>query len=298
MKKIYLLAFTLGAFAFSTSAQVLIDDDMEAYGEGPIHYAHWSGWSDAPGDEDLEIVSTYAHSGSQSGMVGGNGLQDPILKLGNKTTGQYTLSWYMYIPASKGAYYNFQENEIPGNGAWGLNVYFNPGGANIGVGAIFDDSNPAVQVSDPFNFPEDTWFKITHEIDVDADTVTVYLDGLAIYSGGFYTGSNLGGVDYFSIDANNEMYIDDVMFATGFLGVDSFTSSNFSVYPNPVNDILNIATKTAVDQIAVYDILGKMVLNTQPNAISPKIDMSSLSSGIYMVKVTIGNNSKTVKVIK
>ncbi|HAV55400.1 MAG TPA: T9SS C-terminal target domain-containing protein, partial [Aequorivita sp.] len=35
-----------------------------------------------------------------------------------------------------------------------------------------------------------------------------------------------------------------------------------------------------------------------PGAISPKVDMSGLSSGAYLVQVTIGNATKTVKVLK
>ncbi len=297
MKKIYLLAFTLAAFAFSTSAQVIIDDNME-YAEGPLHYAHWSNWSGVPGPEDIYITEEYARSGDFSGMIGGDGVQDAILKLGNRTSGQYTLGWYMYIPAGKGGYLNFQENEDPGEGAWGLNIYFNPNNEWQGMGFVFDDSNPAVQVSDAFDYPEDGWFNINFDIDLDTDSVVMTVNDVEVYAGPFYTGSNLGGVDFYSIDANSEVYIDDVLFAEGFVGVEDFATESFSVYPNPVKDLLTIQTKTAVDQVVIYDILGKIVMAVNPEVISPKIDMSTLSSGAYLVKVTIGNSSKTVKVLK
>lgn len=297
MKKIYLLAFTLAAFAFSTSAQVIIDDNME-YAEGPLHYAHWSNWSGVPGPEDIYITEEYARSGDFSGMIGGDGVQDAILKLGNRTSGQYTLGWYMYIPAGKGGYLNFQENEVPGEGAWGLNIYFNPNNEWQGMGFVFDDSNPAVQVSDAFDYPEDGWFNINFDIDLDTDSVVMTVNDVEVYAGPFYTGSNLGGVDFYSIDANSEVYIDDVLFAEGSVGVEDFATESFSVYPNPVKDLLTIQTKTAVDQVVIYDILGKIVMAVNPEVISPKIDMSTLSSGAYLVKVTIGNSSKTVKVLK
>ncbi len=50
----------------------------------------------------------------------------------------------------------------------------------------------------------------------------------------------LGGLDLYSIDANNELYIDDVIFAEGSLGADDFNAAVFSVYPNPVVNTLNI----------------------------------------------------------
>src|SRR5690554_3212646 len=300
MKKIYILAFALVGMVFSSNAQ-LIDDDMESYPLVPLDQGHWTTWTSGATAESLVIVNTYGHSGTQSGMIGDDGVQDPILKLGNESMGVFTLSWWNYIPSGKGGYYNFQENEIPGSGAWGLNVYFNPETATnewAGFGFVFDDSNPAVQVSNAFEYPEDTWFKITHEIDLDTDTVTMYLDGVEIYTGGFYTNGLLGSVDFYSVSSNNELYIDDIFFDDGLVGTEDFTADTFSVYPNPVKDVLNIQTKATVDQVVVYDILGKVVLAAQPGVISPKVDMSTLPSGVYMVKVAIGNSSKTVKVIK
>ncbi len=303
MKKIYLLAFALGAFTFSANAQ-LIDDDMEGYTPGPVHEDHWSSWSGGAGPEDMIITTDQAFSGSQSGYIGegadpNGGPQDAMLLLGNKTTGTYTLDWYMYVPGGKTGYYNVQEDEDTGatGGIWAINVHFNLDNLTPGTGYVVDDANPGNIVS-TFSYPENFWFNIRHEIDVDADTVKMYIDGSLIYDGPFYSGGNLGGIDFYAINSNNEYYIDDVTFVEGIAGVDDFAADSFRVYPNPVKDVLNISTKTAVDNIEVYDVLGKRVLSVQPDVISPKINMSGLASGAYMVKVTIGNASKTVKVIK
>lgn len=299
MKKIYLLAFAIGAFTFSANAQI-IDDDMEGYSPGPVHEDHWSSWSGAAGPEDLVISTDQAFSPSQSGYIGDDGVQDAMLLLGNQTSGQYILSWYMYIPGGKTAYYNIQEDEDTGasGGIWGINVHFNLDNLAPGTGYVVDDANPANIVS-TFSYPENFWFQITHEIDLDTDTVVMYIDGSEIYSGDFYTsGGNLGGVDFFSIDTNNQYYIDDVFFDTDSAGLEDFAADSFRVYPNPVKDVLTISTKTAVDNVTIYDVLGKAVLTVNPDAISPKVDMSGLASGAYLVQVTIGNATKTVKVLK
>lgn len=301
MKKIYILAFALVGMVFSSNAQ-LISDDFESYPLGPIDQGHWTTWTSGASAEALIVSNSYAHSGSQSGMIGDDEVQDPILKLGGESSGVFTLSWWTYIPSGKGGYYNFQENEDPATApAWGLNVYFNPETATnewAGFGFVFDDSNPAVQVSDAFEYPEDTWFKVTHVIDLDTDSVVMTVDGVEVYNGAFYTTGLLGSADFYSASPNNEMYIDDIFFEDGIVGTEDFAANSFSVYPNPVSDILNIQTKKAVDQVTVYDILGKAVLSATPGIISPKINMGNLSSGVYMVKVTIGKTSKTVKVVK
>jgi hypothetical protein len=133
---------------------------------------------------------------------------------------------------------------------------------------------------------------------MDALTYSIEVDGAPFLTNEFYIGSQLGAIDFFSIDANNEYWVDDVLYLDEILGTDDFSAENFSVYPNPVQDVLNINTTSVVDTINVYDVLGKLVLQSQPDAVSPSIDMSTLSSGAYLVQVTIDNASKTVKVIK
>ncbi|NCT19280.1 MAG: T9SS type A sorting domain-containing protein, partial [Flavobacteriia bacterium] len=88
------------------------------------------------------------------------------------------------------------------------------------------------------------------------------------------------------------------LFVTGVLGTESFENGVFSVYPNPVTDILNIKTRDAVNKISVYNVLGKLVYTATPNALSPTVNMSAMKTGVYFVEVTIGNTTKTVKVIR
>ena len=74
------------------------------------------------------------------------------------------------------------------------------------------------------------------------------------------------------------------------------------IYPNPVQDILNISFKNqpVYDQfeITVYDMNGNMISNQTHNQVSSQIDISKLSTGIYFVKVTSNNISQTKRIIK
>ena len=127
----------------------------------------------------------------------------------------------------------------------------------------------------------------------------MWLDGAIFLDAEQYAGTLLGGIRFFSIDGNNDLYIDDVVYGDNIIAaVDDFSADVFSVYPNPVRDVLNISSKVAVDFITVYDILGNIILQAQPDVISPSINMSALQSGTYLVNITIGNASKTIKVIK
>src|SRR5690606_34401570 len=103
--------------------------------------------------------------------------------------------------------------------------------------------------------------------------------------------------DFFSFNANNELYIDAINYQD-VLSIADETLNSFKAYPNPVKDFLYLSTTSSVDLVEVYDILGKNILTVNPGIVSPKVDMSALSSGSYFVKATIGNQSKTIKVIK
>ncbi|MCW4470749.1 T9SS type A sorting domain-containing protein [Flavobacterium sp. MFBS3-15] len=82
------------------------------------------------------------------------------------------------------------------------------------------------------------------------------------------------------------------------LGKDDFGRNAFSVYPNPVRDILNISYTTEITSVTVHNLLGQQVLAKQPNAAEVKIDLSGLADATYIVNVTAGNTVKTIKVVK
>ncbi|MGH2666678.1 T9SS type A sorting domain-containing protein [Flavobacterium sp.] len=78
----------------------------------------------------------------------------------------------------------------------------------------------------------------------------------------------------------------------------SFDTTNFMVYPNPVKDVLNLSYSKNISTVSVHNLLGQVVMSKNINAPQSKIDLSNLSSGTYLVKVTVDNLVKTVKIVK
>ena len=81
------------------------------------------------------------------------------------------------------------------------------------------------------------------------------------------------------------------------LSVNNFDLSNLKIYPNPVKgDYVTIQTPIGGEKnIEVYDITGKRLINTILN--SDKLDISSVSAGVYLVKVTVQGQSKVSKLV-
>lgn len=300
MKKIYLLSIAIAFMSFNANAQYEINFDDMAVGDVSPQTPFIELWP-ASGVTDAQVNSEQSLSGNLSINLrpqGGGNLDDIIVLLGDQSSGIWTIQFFMYVTAGNTGFWNIQESEIAGtqwNGQFFVGV--TESGGSAGVVTHDDTGNVA-------SYPEDQWFEVKHEIDMDALTHSVWIDGNVLLDGEPYQGtggdpaSGLGSVNFFSIDAQNNYYIDDFKFVEGTLSTTDLDAQSFSVYPNPVKDVLNIQSLEAVSKIAVYNVLGQNVYSNTPKAVSPTVDMSTFKSGVYFVEVTIGNTTKTVKVIK
>lgn len=82
------------------------------------------------------------------------------------------------------------------------------------------------------------------------------------------------------------------------LGVNNNAMTQFTVYPNPTSDFINIESAEQIEAIAMYNLLGQQVLAVDVNNSSTKLDISALQQGVYILKTTINGNENSVKIIK
>lgn len=302
MKKNYILS---AVFAFIlTGMNAQFTDDMESYALGsPVDGDWWLEWVTGIGYGTAS--DAYAVSGSQSMVVGGDGV-DPVLDLGNKIFGTWYLTHQMYIPSGKEGYMNIQGQTPIGAGEWVIgNWFFNQALGSPGQGQI---DNSALGLVD-FTFPHDEWFEVQVNVDISNGislaTIEIKVDGADVLPAGTaFTDSagtvptSLGGINIYSISADNEAYFDDYVFSDSNVGTQDFAAKGFSAYPNPVNNILNLQANEAISNVAIFNVLGQEVYRANINAMTSQVDMSQMASGAYFVKVNIGGVEGTVKVIK
>ena len=87
------------------------------------------------------------------------------------------------------------------------------------------------------------------------------------------------------------------------LGVDEFGVGNFSIYPNPNKGQFNVSLNSTLSDkisVTVYDIRGRVIYNNTFNNSSnfnQAINLNSVQSGMYLVKVSDGDKSATKKII-
>ena len=86
------------------------------------------------------------------------------------------------------------------------------------------------------------------------------------------------------------------------LGIEDFENNlKFTISPNPVTSIINLKLSTNLidGNIKIFDVLGKQVLTKELNSDNlTQINISNLSKGMYLLKVTTEENTQTKRFIK
>ncbi|RZW55684.1 MAG: T9SS type A sorting domain-containing protein [Flavobacteriaceae bacterium] len=134
-----------------------------------------------------------------------------------------------------------------------------------------------------------------------------YLDGWAYRSnntgpdgGTFVIGNwSFSGIDALDGETSNGTAVTPVPVGTfsTTLSVNTFDTTNFTLYPNPNNigQLYIASSNNAAMAIQIFDVLGKEVITeTVQNG---SLDISSLNSGLYIVKLSQGNASTTKKLV-
>ena len=115
-----------------------------------------------------------------------------------------------------------------------------------------------------------------------------------------YIGETLRvGINYLGDTSDNDSFIFqmDSFKVEGTLGINDINSLQMKLYPNPADgNYVTIQTSTyGVKQIEVFNLLGKLLLNTEIK--TDNLDVSLLNEGVYLIKVSIEGKSKISKLI-
>lgn len=144
--------------------------------------------------------------------------------------------------------------------------------------------------------------QIEHLEEVEVQLIDHYLDQTIPLENGNNAYS-------FSIDQSISESLDarrfEIVLAQQTMATDTFVSSQIQVYPNPAtNGKINLSwpvdsTTETTTQITLYDVLGKAVWNQEntPTEALLKIDVSTLPTGIYVLKANRGTAEYTTKVL-
>lgn len=152
--------------------------------------------------------------------------------------------------------------------------------------------------------PDFPWAAATNNSDNDVDNIEVI--DIPNAPAGTYTiqvshkGTLTGGSQNFTLLAF-DMNVSNSFSALSNDEINPIQSI-FSIYPNPTVDRINIMLneEKLLDSCEVYDITGRLMFfrNFTPNNQDFSFDVSSLEKGVYIMKITSGNDSYFQKFVK
>ncbi|WP_116790629.1 T9SS type A sorting domain-containing protein [Flavobacterium psychrotrophum] len=262
---------------------------------------------DTPISEDqmLNLPSGWWWSSGLASQVGGYFMYPPVTDAQNNSYALKLSVWYTYVkdvaiqsapihsrPASLSGYYKYTDNVLT-NGMdfiddvaqvsiyltkWNDVVSKND---TIGQGVVDLDASQSYK---RFYVP------IQYYSDETPDTVKVILDPSKVKrTVDFeYFAPGLGISSYFTVD-NLEL-------RESSLSNPVNKGDDISIYPNPVQDMLNIAGFTGT--VSVFDTMGKKAISDQ-NVLSGKtLPVAHLSKGIYYVQLQDETKTSWQKIVK
>ncbi|MEM7105389.1 MAG: hypothetical protein AAF502_19790 [Bacteroidota bacterium] len=198
-----------------------IFEDLDNYDLGPItpQSPLWETWDPGTLAQTAQVSNEQALSGSNSLKVEGipsGGPVDQVLRLGDQNSGDWVLVFFMYVPSGNGAFYNLQhfQDILP---EWGHQVFFN----GDGTGEVDADGLS----SSNFTYPQDTWFEIRQDIDIEGDVTTLFINGNPVQTWPFastYTGApgtgQIGALNFYPFSEDGSIplfYVDAISLTPG-----------------------------------------------------------------------------------
>ena len=145
--------------------------------------------------------------------------------------------------------------------------------------------------------------------DQDANIAQLWIDATAIGDTSILggddadPGSSMEGFSLRQSDSstNETVLVDNLVISQNFaettLSTQNFNKNTFAVYPNPAtNGFVNISsTSNEAISVAVFDILGKQVINKTVN--NNILNVAALTSGVYILKLSQNGSVSTKKLV-
>lgn len=86
----------------------------------------------------------------------------------------------------------------------------------------------------------------------------------------------------------------------GFIiGYDDYeVNANLDLVYQPTSSLLDVVSSEVIGEITIYTLDGKQLLSHNSSATSVTLDTSSISNGLYMIKVKYGDTVRSLKFLK
>ena len=180
----------------------------------------------------------------------------------------------------------------------------NPTGCNIdGANGVWynftpvGDGEATATITSPAGASVVTFFEAPDENASETDLTLVAQVTNQCLPGTSSTINTTAGQTYYVFVVNTGGRTDITIDGT-LLSVEDNTIDGFSYYPNPADNALTLRAIDNIENVAIYNILGQKVVDQTIGNVTTELDISALSTGTYIMKVSVNGEIGTYKVIK
>lgn len=308
MKKV-LLGLT-ALFALSASAQQTISfESSENYSVGSAEaQGTITGYYDLttlPTEyETMSISNTRASNGTQSlefesDLSAWDWFDGVILPI--TTSNSFEVSFDIYLESDEGSDVIISTMQLaPGAEEYTLSseLRFNYLGfvrTRHGSGAL-TGSTP---------YTPGAWYPAKIVIDRTAATVTYFFDGTQVSTGPLLASTlasqPIDKIGFLYDNYGSGFNVDNIVVTNATAGTNEFMKNNFTVFPNPATDVLNLTavTTASINNVSITDLNGRTVKQQNLDGVSSaQINVSDLTAGVYFVSVDSVQGKGTMKFVK
>ena len=250
-------------------------------GSGTVlaHYfeSGWDGWQDG-GSDCYRYAGSRSYEGSYSIRLRDNSSSSDMTSSSYNVSGYSSLSLEFYFYA-----YSMESGEdffveYYDGSSW--NVV-----ANYASGTSFNNNTFYVATigidGGSYNMASNAQFRFRCDASNNSDYI--YIDAVTVTgnSGGSRVGNEITALNTMSESLTFE------------------EDKDFTIFPNPVSQVLNIESEDPINSIRVLSITGEIVTNKQVNQVKEtQIDVSTFHSGIYLISIETDEEVLTQKFVK
>ena len=80
--------------------------------------------------------------------------------------------------------------------------------------------------------------------------------------------------------------------------IENQSLDKLQLFPNPVGDILYLKSRTPLEKVSIYNILGQLIFKKDMDVMNTQLDISHFASGQYLIKATVNGKTDIYKFIK
>lgn len=117
---------------------------------------------------------------------------------------------------------------------------------------------------------------------------------------GLTTKSNIAQLVFASVPSGTSIaYIDNVLFSKKTqTGLSNVNAMSIGIYPNPANNSINVTSAGTIQEVTIFNTLGQIVKTSAANSNLINMDITTLPTGVYTIKITVNGSENYSKLIK